>query len=242
MASNLAGATCIGNYDLCVVRAGRLSATCAPVYGANNGIITAAFVTVDAAAEVEDNADVEQKNGCGAFMFKVAKQDKVKARNLSGTIGLHDWEMCELLFGGTLILGAVGSSYAGEVIGWAEPGPNSADRNPITFEVITKVAGQGVGNCATSTGVFPQYTGWIFPKVFLTFGDRSFAEGAQVINFTGVSEPNPAYFTGPFRDWDNASQTVFPTDSPMVAVGYETLPLNGLSAATCGYQTTPASS
>ena len=243
MVTNLAGDVCIGHYDVCYLRLGRLSATCAPLYGANNGIITVGLVDMTASPEIREGADVEQVNGCGETLFKVAKQDKVLRRNLTGTIGFWDYEMLELMFGGTLILGAAGTNGAGKVIGWGEPSVDSADRNPISLEVIVKNAAQGQGVCASASSSRPAWTGIIFPKVFATLGDYVANEGPHVVNFTGVAENNPNWISGPFRDFDQAAVTVFPTTSPMVMVGYDEASdfLNGGSAG-CGFVTTPAAS
>lgn len=244
MVTNLAGGVCIGHYDVCYLRVGRLSATCAPLYGANNGVITVGLVDMTASAEIREGADVEQVNGCGRTLFKVAKQDKVLRRNLTGTIGTWDYELLELLFGGTLILGAAGTNGAGKVIGWAEPSADSADRNPVSLEVIVKNAAEGEGACSSASSARPAYTGIIFPKVFATLGDYVANEGPHVVNFTGSAENNPNYISGPFRDWDNNAVTVFPTTSPMVFTGYDETTdfLNGLTDGRCGYQTTPAAS
>jgi hypothetical protein len=244
MVTNLAGDVCIGHYDVCYLRVGRLGPTCAPLYGANNGVITVGLVDLTASAEIREGADVEQTNGCGRTMFKVAKPDKVISRSLTGTIATWDYELLELLFGGTLILGAAGTNGAGKVIGWAEPSADSADKDPVVVEVIVKNAAEGEGACTSAAEDRPLYTGVIFPKVFATLGDYTANEGPHVVNFTGSSENNPNYGSGPWRDWDDASATVFPGDSPMVFVGYDDIDvfLNGAEDGSCGYQETPAAS
>lgn len=245
MATALAGGQAIGQYDVCVMRVGRLGADCAPVYGANGGIITMALVDATASPELRTGEPAELENGCGEFLVNVQRQDKVKSRTLSGTLGLFDWEMFEIMFGGSLVIGAAGTDYSGEVIGWAEPGPDSADRNPVVVEFIVKNAAKGLGACQTpgSTTDYPAYTGYIFPKCTLTLGERAFAKGVHTVTFTGKSEPNPNFGSGPWRDWDNmAGVGTFPTGSPMVTVSYDVLPLNGLSAADVGFVSTPAAS
>ena len=248
MATALAGSQAIGQYDVCILRAGRLNADCSPYYGSNGGIITAGIVDMTASAELKAGANVELENGCGELLLNVAKRDRVKFRNLSGSFGLFDYEMMEILFGGHLIHGAAGTDFAGEVIGWGEPGIDDDDPNPCVLEVIVKNAGKGLGACQTpgSSTDYPTYTGYIFPKCALTFGERSFAQGGQTLTFTGKSEQNPNYGSGPWRDWDNTAAEVFPTTSPMVMVGYDNLAAilatSGLSEARVGYVSTPAAS
>lgn len=248
MATALAGSQAIGQYDVCILRAGRLNADCSPAYGANNGIITAGVVDMTASAEIKAGANIELENGEGELLVNVAKRDRVKFRNLSGTFGLFDYEMMEILFGGTLIHGKSGTDFAGEVIGWAEPGIGDADPAPCVLEVIVRNAAKGLGACQTtgSANDYPGYTGYIFPKCQLTFGERSFAQGGHTFTFTGKSEGNPNFGSGPWRDWDNTAAEVFPANSPMVQVGYDNLAAilatSGLSAARVGYVTTPAAS
>ena len=248
MTTALAGAQSIGQYDLCLFRVGRLNADCSPFYGANGGIITAGVIDMTASAEIKAGATVELENGCGDLLVNVAKRDKVKWRNLSGNIGLFDYEAMEIMFGGSLIHGKSGTDFAGEVIGWAEPGVDDADPNPCVLEVIVKNAAKGLGACQTtgSASDYPAYTGYIFPKCQLTFGERSMAAGGQTWSFTGKSENNPNFGSGPWRDWDNTAAEVFPSGSPMVIVGYDNLAAilstSGLSAPRSGYVATPAAS
>lgn len=247
VATALAGSQAIGQYDLCVVRIGRLNSDCTPVYGTNAGIITAAYVDLTASPELKQANNIELENGCGDTLVNVTRVDRVKFRNLSGTIGLFDYEMFELMFGGSLIHGKVGADYAGEVIGWAEPGLGDAEPSAVAFEVITRNTAQGLGSCQStgSTTDYPAYTGYIFPKARFTLGDRQFGQGGAQIAFTGKSENNPNYGSGPWRDWDDTAAEVFPANSPMVIVGYDTLAnvLAGVvTAARVGYVTTPAAS
>lgn len=240
MSTNLAGDVAIGKYDLCYLRAGRLDASCYPVYGTNGGVITSAITSMTASAEIETGATNDFKNGCGTILTTVKKADKIKRRNLSGVLTLWDYELFELLFGGTLIYGK--NTYSGKVIGWAEPGANSATKNPVVLEVITQAAGEGEGSCAATGGALP-YQGHIFPKSQLTVADVAFAEGVITVNFTGSSENNPNYGSGPWRDWDEYSATVFPTDSAMVNIGYSDVPLaSDTFEVRSGYQDTPAAS
>lgn len=241
MATNLAGGKCLAHEDVCLLRVGRLSSLCAPLYGADNGIITEALVTLTASAEIETGAEDVRKNGCGKVLINVKKQDKIKRRNLTGEMVFYDYEAFELMFGGEVLHGAAGLPWAGEVSGYAEPGPDSPDLDPISLEVVVRNVFGGAGTCSAAGNDAPTYTGIIFPKVFLVRGDVTVAEGAINVAFTGTSEPNPAYFTGPFRDWDDYSAEVFPDYSPMVEIGYDELPLAGLTVG-CGYQTTPSSS
>lgn len=244
MATNLAGDDCIGNYDACYLRVGRLESTCAPAYGANNGVITSALITVTSSAELDEPTPIEPKNGCGTVAFQVQKQSKVKRRTLTGSMIFWDFELFEIMFGGTVVLGAVGTNGAGKVIGWQEPNFDADDRTPCVFEVISHVAGEGQGACSSTASDRHLFQGALYPKCFFTLGDVEWGEGEHVANFTGTSEANPNFGSGPWRDYDNNMVAPVRGDTCLIFTGYDAESdfLNGLSAARCGYQTTPAAS
>lgn len=244
MASNIPGGVCVAQYDVCLLRAGRLQSTCGPTYAANAGILTSSIVSMTATPEIEEGATVEQKNGCGDIVFTVIKCDKVKRWNLSGELVFADVEAMELLFGGSLILGAVGGTFAGKAIGYAAPGPDDSCNNGVALEVVTKSGAGGAGACQVSGAgsEYPAYTGHIFPRALMTLGERQFAEGAIRVAFTGKAEANPNYGEGPWGDWSTVAAGTFPSSSGYVQIGYEALPVPNGFTVSCGYQdTTPLS-
>lgn len=245
MATNLAGDDCIGLYDACYLRVGRLSATtCAPQYGQNNGIISGGLITHTSSPVLDEPEEIAPKTGCGRVAFTIQKQSKVKSRTITGSMIFWDYELFEIMFGGTVVLGAVGQNGAGKVIGWQEPDYNAVDRAPCSFEVISRVAGEGQGACGSPASDRPLWTGVIYPKCFFNVGDVEWGEGEHVVNFTGTAQSNPNYGSGPFRDFDNVAVAPVRNDTCMVLVGYDSESefLNGEAAARCGYQTTPAAS
>ncbi len=139
MASNLAGGLCIGELNAAVIRAARLDADCSPTGGANSGLVTAGLVTLTADPDIEEGTVFEPKNGDGDIMFTYEEDDKIKRYNHSGEFGFADFEMMELLFGGSTILGKPGGDFAGKVIGYADRPYTAAPRNGVYFEVIAGV-------------------------------------------------------------------------------------------------------
>lgn len=236
MATNLPGGICVALYDVCLVRAGRLDASCAPIAGVNAGLIMESIVSLQASPNIKQNPDIVQEDGCGRTCFKLSFCDQIQGWNLTGDLCYSDYEAAELLFGGTLILGA--GTFATKSIGYATPDDSGACPNPISFEVVTKAGGAGVGACSPAAAV-PPYVGHIFPRTFLTLGQRTFQKGMITTAFTGKSESNPNWGHGPFSDWQTYATGAFPANSGYVQVGYGALPLAGL-AAQCGYQVTPA--
>jgi hypothetical protein len=239
MASNLPGEQCVANYDVCLLRAGRLASTCGPLYQQNAGLVTDSIVSMTATPEIEEGTPVEQKNGCGDLVFSVNKPDILKSWTLAGVLAFADVEAMELLFGGSLILGATGGPFSTKAIGYAAPGKSAAQSNGVALEVVTK-AGSGAGGACQVSGAgsdYPAFTGHIFPKALLTLGERNFQEGIITVAFTGKAEGNPNYGEGPFGDWSDTADGDFPEDSGYVQIGYDELPTTGLTVK-CGYQNT----
>lgn len=245
MATNLAGDDCIGNYDVCWIRVGRLDpATCAPEYGADNGVITSALITHTSSPELNEPEPVEPENGCGDIAYSIRKQPKVKTRTITGSMIFYDFELFEIMFGGWVTLGAVGTNGAGQVVGWQEPSFDADDRAPCSLEIISRVAGQAQGACAPTASDRHLFQGIVYPKCYFNQGDVEWGVGAHVVNFSGFTEPNPNYGSGPFRDYDNNHATPARADAISFYTAYDAESdfLNGLSGPRCGYQDTPAAS
>jgi hypothetical protein len=240
MASNLAGATCIGQHSVCILRAAKLDADCSPRGGADSGIITTGIVTMTASPDIEEGTQFEPKTGCGDIGWTYEEADRIKRFNLSGEILFHDWELMEVLFGGALILGGAGSDYPGKVIGWAAPSFTDAPTSGVYLEVITKNVGQGVGDCSSATTAFPTYQAHAFGKVRLAPGDRTFENDVASVTFTGKATSNPNLFDGPWNDYPGVG---YMPNKPYMTWGYSTDEYNAIAAlASCGYKTLPAAS
>ena len=232
---------CVGQRNVCLLRAARLDTDCSPMGGADQGIVTIGLVTMTASPEIEEGTVFEPKNGCGQIAFSVADQDIIKRYNLTGEILFHDIEMMYVLFGGTLIGGTAlySPSMVGKNVGWAAPGPNSAASNGVYLEVITQNVTEGAGDCSTGS-TFPAYTGHIFGKAKLVPGDRTFENDVANVSFTGKAFQNPALFNGPWNDYKGLGY--IPT-SPYVTVYYTQADYNTiLATAGCGFVSLPTAS
>lgn len=240
MSTNLAGSVAIGQLNACIVRAARLDADCSPTGGVNGGIVTSALVTLNADPDVEEGTVFEPKNACGDIMFTYEQDDKIKRYNLSGELGFHDYELMALLFGGSTILGRAGGSFAGKVIGYADPLYTAPPRNGVYLEIITTAIYSGSGSCTTSTGTTPVAVGHIFGKAKLTRGASNFANEVKLLTFSGKSTNNPSLFNGPWNDYPGAGYT---PNSPYVEVGYSQAEYNAILAAVRdGYSDIPVGS
>lgn len=238
--ANLAGNVRIGQLGACIIRAARLGPDCVPVGGVNGGIVTAGLTTLADSPQVQDATVFEPKDACGNIQFTYERDEKILRRQLSGEFGLFDWELMELLFGGSVVLGKVGGDFAGEAIGYADPAYNAPPRNGVYLEIISTGVVEGAGDCVASDGSVPTAYGTIYGKAKLRWGDDNFADEVKLLTYTGTSTNNPNLFNGPWNDYPG--QGYIPNTSKVV-VGYsaaEYAAIENLIAP--GYQTLPAGS
>jgi len=241
MPSNLPAPINLGSIGACLMRAARLNADCSPSQGTNGGIVTVGLVTGTATPDVQEGARYEPTNACGATMYSVARRDKILRWNLSGEIIFFDPEMMELLFGGTLILGAPGGPFAGDVIGWASPNADQAsDHFGAYVEFFTQAVVEGAGDCQVAGSETPSWFGNIFGKTRLVPGEWNFGDEAHRVAFTGTAERNPNLYDGPWNDFPGAG---YIPDSPFVVVGYSQAQYEAIEEdAGAGYMDLPAAS
>lgn len=237
MPSQLAGATCIGQHSVCVMRAARLGADCAPVGGPSSGIVTAAIVTATSTPEYRDTRRIEPTNGCGAIGFTYEEVGCKLRETLTGELLFHDWEMQQLLFGGTLVFGAAGGPFDGQVIGWAGPSCPEEVPDSVYLEFIVKNASQDLGECQVAGSEYPTYTGHIFGKAQLTTGATTFNDQNINVPFDGFATKNPNLVLGPWNDWPGEGPI---PSSPHVEVGYSESQFQAILAEVgCGYVDLP---
>ena len=237
MTTNLAGGINLGQLNACVVRAARLNANCVPTGGVNGGIVTAGFMTLTAEPDVEEGQVFEPKNGCGALLYTYEDEVRVKRYNLSGEIGLFDYEMMALLFGGSLVLGKAAGTYAGKVIGYADKAYDAAPGNGVYLEVIVQNVQPGAGACISTSAVAPVATGYIFGRAKLYPGTQNFENDVKRVTFTGKASANQNLFNGPWNDYPGSgyipavglssvgySQTEYDAIVATITPGYRDLP------------------
>lgn len=240
MASNLAGDICLGQFNACLFRVALLDDDCTPIGGTDSGIVTPGIVSLTATPDVEEGTVFEPKTGCGSIAWTYEEPDRVKRYNLSGQFIYIDFEMDQMLFGGSLVTGRGGGPFSGEVIGHAEPNFRDTPAPNVYLEVITQTSGAGVGDCVTSGAAFPTHIGYIFGKVRMTPGEKTFENGEYTVNLTGKATNNPNLFDGPWNDYPGAG---YIPNSPLIKVGYSREEYEAIEAvARCGFQTLPAGS
>ena len=240
MPSALPAAVNIGQYNACVVRVAKLDTDCTPLGGNSSGWVTAGLLTMTATPDVEEGTVFEPKTACGAIAYSIEDPDRIKRYNLTGEFVFFDVEGMEIMFGGTVVVGASGGDYASDNIGYAVPDYNSPNTNGVYFEVITQAVAEGAGDCVSSSGGYPTYHGHIFGKTLLTPGDVTFENDVARLGFTGKARSNPALYDGPWNDYPG--EGYIPT-SPYVRVGYSAAEYAVIEATVApGYADLPAAS
>jgi len=223
MATNLVAVP--GQLQACILRVARLDANCVPQSGSNNILVTAGLVSVQATADTEEATRFERKNACGAIAWQAEGGcDKVKRYNLTMELATFDYELLEMMTGGTLILADADDapeSWQGKVIGFASPGNDTSCPNGVSLEIFTKAA-YNSGECTALAEGTPQFVRHIFPRAFLTPSDRNFEDDVAVARLTGFSTPNAAWSTGSTADWIGAA--TLPADTPYAQVFAAALP------------------
>jgi hypothetical protein len=240
MASNIPGGLNFGALNACVIRAARLDSDCSPTGGADTGLVSAGLVTLTADPVVSEGTTFEQKNSCGNVLFNYTEDDKLTGWTFNGELAFWDPEIAALLFGGSVIAGAVGGDFAGKSIGYAAPLYNAPPRNGTYLEIITTYLVEGAGNCVSAASGVPVAFGHIFGKVKLVQGSIPFANDIIRVAFTGKGTNNPNLFNGPWNDYPGAGYT---PNTSYAYVGYSQTQYDAILAAVNeGWQTLPAGS
>lgn len=237
MASNLAGAQCLGTHSVCLLRAAILDTDCTPQGGTNSGIATIGIVTMTATPEYRDERRIEPTNGCGDVMFSYSQLGCLLRETLSGELVFHDWEMKQVLFGGTLITGRAATGFPGKVIGWNKPSCPDPIQKAVYLEVIVKAASQTAGDCQIAGTAFPTYIGHIFPKTYLNAGAATYSDAYAPVTFDGFSVRNPNLVRGPWNDYPGVGAMAA---TPHLEVGYAQSEYDAiLATAGCGFKDLP---
>lgn len=235
MATNLPGGRCLYTKNVCALRVAKLSATCSPAAGANNGAVSTGLLTMTRSSEVEEGTEFAFKNGCGTTVAYAKDPDNVKRFNLSGELLVMDAELFEIMFGGSLLVADVGEDFAGTNFGYASP-LGAVSGNGVSLEIWTQTV-FGIGGGCTTDATAPSYVRHVFPRVLFTEGDQVFENDQLHKTFTGQAFANPAWGNGPWNDYPG----VYPAPISSAHFWFQETSLPGtVSGAGCGYITVPA--
>lgn len=234
MSTNLAGAINTGQLGACIVRVATLDADCTPTGGTNGGIVSAALATATATPDVAQGKTFEPETACGYVPFTYERGSRIKRYNITGEMYFFDFELMLMLFGGSLILGKAGGTYAGKVIGHAMPKYNDTPNNGVYLEIIVQAVAEGAGDCISSSAASVAWVGYVFGKCRLVPGARTFEDDVAKVLFDGTVTNNPNLYDGPWNDYPGAG---YAPDSPVFQVGYSQAEYDAIAATVSpGYQ------
>lgn len=190
---------CFASIQLCAIRTARLTEAGAPDTGATNGYVSDAMVKLQVGVELEEGADVTQKNGCGSLVAAIKEPDLIKRVSLQLDLSRLDAELKWVLLGGDVI------TSGGNTVGYQSA--TSSDEPPaVCFEAWSKAwdgTQQAVSSLSTPNS---SYVHWVFP--FTRWAQGQFTmerENFLVDPLTADGTENTEItVNGPFDDWPAA--------------------------------------
>jgi hypothetical protein len=208
---------CLPQVQACLIRVAKLGPDGVPVVGTKSGYISDALVSVAFSPEYEDGAEITQDNACGDRVIDYKAPDIFRWGNITIQLATPDPYLAAFLSGGDIIEGTVASPDEGR-IGYQAPSLGTLEENPISMELWVKRPDKSTGSLDAAS----PYARWAYPLVKnLRLGDYTHENGALLPEYTGQAFENPAWATGPWDDWDWASDRVFqwfPVDASSVPV------------------------
>lgn len=140
-----------------VIRVTRLDECGVPVVGACSSIVSAGFISVEFAPEIEAGEEYLQKNAWGDFCISEKDYDRTKWVNVSISLCEINPDLLDVIGGGSPVLDAAGTDTIGASFG------EDGQLNAFAIEVWTKQAGEAC------TGGNPEWGYFVAP--FCTNGN-----------------------------------------------------------------------
>jgi hypothetical protein len=203
-----------------------LTAACAPAVGATNGVATSAIVRLASSPQYDTGQEYLLKNGCGDIVAYSREQNRLKEVAITLELATKDFELIELLTGGSLIVDSTGNN-----IGIARRGVGKVESAYVSLEIWTTTIDAN-GPCQDAT-TDPGYYRVIFPRATFTLGDSTFENGVAMVTLTGFGTNNPQWGNGPWNDYPGT--TVLDPKTPEAIV----LDATGPPTLTNGYIAVP---
>lgn len=210
---------CRAQVQACAIRVARLEDDGTPDVGSNNLYVSAALTSLTITPEIETGDEFIVKNACGSICVNYKDCDRTKRYTTEINLCTPDPELHELMAGGVVLTN-------GSAVGWGAPYLNDpVCPNGVSVEVWTK-------QITTGNAQDPDlpYARWIFPRMTLSPGARTFENGPVLSSFSGDLKENENWGNGPLNDW------VVDSDR-----SYAWLPDDDIPTAVCGYQSIAAS-
>jgi hypothetical protein len=189
-----------------------------------NGVATAAIVRLASSPDYEAGQEYLMKNGCGDIIIYTKEADRLKRVGITLELATKDFELIEMLTGGTLIVDGTGNN-----IGIARRGVGRGEPTYVSLEIWTTTIDAN-GPCTDLTGD-PGYYRVIFPRCTFTVGESTYENGVHMVSLTGFGTNNPQWGNGPWNDFPGTGllDPKTPEATVLDAVGPPTL-MNGYIA------------
>jgi hypothetical protein len=178
-------AECYGSLHVLRARLTRLAADGTPDEGANGSYVTAHPMRIGFNPEIEEGADLVQKNGADCVCLSYKGPDAVKRWNLELDNCRIEPPALEMMVGAEVIPGA----GEGEILGVVFPSGvvDCVDAAAgVALEVWTRAWDGDRPASATP------YHRWVFPKTVWQLGDNEAGPEFMTVSMTGFTENNPS--------------------------------------------------
>lgn len=188
---------CFAPLQACRTRVAALESNGAPDEGADSGYVTDALIDASIGFEIEEGAEVIQKNGCGAICQTFKDDDKIKRATIALNLCTLDFELIWLMVGGDLF------TKGGDTFGWKPPKLADPAPNGFCLEIWAKAWDGSQQASPASTNSEAAYFHFVFPLTKAQIGDFTVeGENFTVIPINGFSTENSNItINGPFDDW-----------------------------------------
>lgn len=205
----------------CRLRVARLDDGGAPEEGETNLYVSDALIDIGVSVEVSEGAEIEQKNGCGEICVAFKDVDHIKRVGLSANLCRLDFELLEMLTGGSI------ATSGGDTIGYLLPATDDSPQ-PVSVEVWTKAWDR---DQPAVDGPDTVYFQWVYPSTTWVPGTRTLENGALIFPVTGKGIANAGFGLGPGGDLPveiPGAEGIFEvTGLPDAVLGYQELVLAG---------------
>lgn len=191
----MAQAGAFQSFQVCAVRATRLSSTGAPLTGATvtNGYIGKAPISVKLDPDAQAGVELTAQNGCGTLCGYYQQPEQLKKYKLSFMLCDLDHELIELLTDEPVV--TVGGQTVGHTAKRVGACSNNV-RNGVALEFWSKKW----NSCSNPAG--DQYWHWFFPRAFLSTGSYEMKNDFMQVPLDGYIQENPNFGLG---GWTSAA-------------------------------------
>jgi hypothetical protein len=187
-------------------RVSRTDANGAPDFGNPVGsmYVCSGVRTFQMTDNVEAGDDIAEKDGANRLCVTRKYDDSLKRVDFNIEMCDDSRKLKEILGIGTAVT-VNGDPYGGLITQARTGCSNPTPRKPVILEVYVEN-----WECSGPSSPYP-YKVIVYPRVFLSTGDRTFQSGLVPLTLTGFAETTAAFSDGPFGDYDEVNVAPYNT-------------------------------